>query len=98
MKKCPEGFFCMQGQVDPFECTDLSDCPEGSTEADNRVRSYLSGYSFLHNALGSLDSAGFSYCFHVHLLHNSVCLFYLFWRHFILEASIFLCVASRKIE
>jgi ABC-type transport system involved in cytochrome bd biosynthesis fused ATPase/permease subunit len=30
MLPCPEGFFCPTGTFEPFECSALSSCPEGS--------------------------------------------------------------------
>jgi hypothetical protein len=33
MKVCPEGKFCMSGQVDPFECPPLARCEEGANKA-----------------------------------------------------------------
>lgn len=33
IKVCPEGSYCMTGQVDPFDCNALSTCPEGSSKA-----------------------------------------------------------------
>lgn len=34
IKICPEGSYCMNGQVDPFDCNALSTCPEGSSKAN----------------------------------------------------------------
>lgn len=36
--ECPENKFCVNGQVEPFDCPPLGKCPKGSDSADKKVR------------------------------------------------------------